>query len=133
LIALIAIALLYRRTPNVRQRKFRLISWGAACAIIVWVIVSVGFGFYVANFGNYESTYGALAGVVVFLLWLWISNLALLFGAQLDAELERARQLRAGIIAEEQIQLPARDTSASDKLAAKERDEVERGREIREG
>lgn len=132
LLALIAIALLYRRTPNVRQRKFRLISWGSGLAIIVWAAASVGLGFYVSNFANYGATYGALSGVIIFLLWVWISNLALLFGVQLDAELERGRQLRSGIIAEEAIQLPRRDTAASDKLAAKQRKAVAEGREIRE-
>ncbi len=131
LLALIAIALLYRRTPNVRPRKFRLISWGAGVAIVVWVLASVGLGIYVANFSNYGATYGTLAGVIIFLLWVWISNLALLFGAQLDAELERGRQLRSGIIAEEEIQLPRRDTAASDKKAAKERKVVAEGRDIR--
>lgn len=130
-LALVAIAMLYRLTPNVRQRKFRLISWGAVVAVVVWILASVGFGFYVANFSSYGATYGTLAGVIIFLLWVWISNLALLFGAQLDAELERGRQLRSGIIAEEEIQLRRRDTAASDKKDAKERKVVAEGRDIR--
>ncbi len=96
-----------------KQPKFRWISIGAVLAIVVWVVASVAFGFYVANFSSYNKTYGSLAGVIVFLLWLWITNLALLFGAELDAELERGRQLQAGIKAEETLQLPPRDTPAS--------------------
>ena len=104
--------------PNVRQPKFRWISLGAVVALVVWVLASLAFGFYVANFASYEKTYGSLAGVIVFLLWLWITNLALLFGAELDAELERGRQLQGGIEAEEAIQLPPRDTRASEKKQA---------------
>ncbi len=69
-------------------------------AILVWILASAGFGFYVANFSSYNKTYGSLAGVIVFLLWLWLTNVALLFGAELDAELERGRELQAGIAAE---------------------------------
>lgn len=101
-------------------------------AILVWVLASVGFGFYVANFGSYNKTYGALAGVIVFLLWLWITNLALLFGAELDAELERGRQLQAGIRAERDLQLPPRDSRVALKNQAKEEQDVERGRALRE-
>jgi membrane protein len=125
------VALLYYATPNVKQPKFRWISVGALVAILTWVITSALFGFYVANFSHYNRTYGSLAGVIVFLLWLWITNLALLFGAELDAELERSRQLQAGIPAEEVIQLPARDTRKSDKAAKNEREDVERGRQLR--
>jgi membrane protein len=131
-LVIIAIALLYWATPNVRQPKFRWMSVGAFVALVVWVLVSVGFGFYVAHFGNYNKTYGTLAGVVVALLWLWLTNLALLFGAELDAEVERGRQLQAGIEAEETIQLPPRDTKASDKKLAKAQDDVRRGRSLRE-
>ncbi len=79
-----------------KQPKFRWISVGAAVAIVVWILASALFGFYVANFSSYDKTYGSLAGVIVFLLWLWITNLALLFGGELDAELERGRELQAG-------------------------------------
>jgi hypothetical protein len=92
----LAVAALYYATPNVQQPEFRWISVGAGVAIVTWVVASVLFGLYVANFASYNKTYGALAGVIVFLLWLWITNLALLFGAELDAELERGRQLQAG-------------------------------------
>lgn len=131
--AIFLIAVLYYATPNAKQPKFRWISMGAALALIVLVVASLLFGLYVANFSNYERTYGSLAGIVVFLLWLWIANIALLFGAEFDAELERGRQLQAGIAAEEDIQLPPRDTKKSDKLAAKEAKDIEDGRRIREG
>jgi membrane protein len=107
-------------------------SMGALLAIVVLVIATVAFGFYVANFSNYDKTYGSLAGVVIFLLWLWIVNNAILFGAEFDAELERGRQLQAGIAAEKDIQLPPRDTRKSDKAAAKEEKDVAEGRRIRE-
>ena len=74
---------------------------------LVWIAASVLFGVYVANFGTYNKTYGTLAGVIVFLLWLWITNLALLFGAELDAELERGRQLQAGLPAERDLAVAA--------------------------
>jgi membrane protein len=96
------------------------------------VFTSAAFGFYVANFSDYNKTYGSLAGVIVFLLWLWITNLALLFGAELDAELERGRQLQAGLPAEETIQLPPRDTRNIEKADAKEQDDIERGRALRQ-
>ena len=71
-------------------------SIGSLIALIVFVLASLGFGFYVANFGNYNKTYGAIGGVIVMLLWLWILNMSLLFGAEFDAEMERGRQLQAG-------------------------------------
>jgi hypothetical protein len=98
--------------------EFRWISVGAGVAILAWILASVLFGFYVGNFGSYNKTYGALAGVIVFLLWLWITNLALLFGAELDAELERGRQLQAGIAAERDLQLPPRDSRVTKRFPA---------------
>ncbi|RPF26675.1 YihY/virulence factor BrkB family protein [Georgenia muralis] len=132
LAVIVIVALLYYFTPNVKQPKFRWISIGAVIAIVVGLVASVAFGLYVANFGKYDATYGALAGVIIFLLWLWIMNLALLFGAEVDAELERGRQLQAGIPAEEEIQLPVRDDAAIKKKAAKEREDLERARALRE-
>jgi membrane protein len=128
----VVVAILYYATPNVKQPKFRWISVGALLAIVVWVVASALFGFYVANFSSYNKTYGALAGIVVFLLWLWITNLALLFGAELDSELERGRELQAGLPAEKTVQLPPRDTRNIEKAEAKEAKDVERGRELRE-
>lgn len=130
-VVVLIVALLYYATPNVKQPRFRWVSVGAVVAILTWVVASAAFGFYVANFSSYNRTYGSLAGVVVFLLWLWITNLALLFGAELDAELERGRELQAGMPAEETIQLPPRDTRKSEKAARKAESDVERGRELR--
>ena len=101
-------AVLYYVAPNVRQPSFRWVTPGGVLAVLAWMAASAGFAFYVANFGSYNKTYGSLAGVVVFLMWLWISNLALLFGAEFDAELERSRELAAGLPAEESLQLPER-------------------------
>jgi len=131
LVVVVIVALLYYATPNVQQPKFRWISVGALLAIVTWIVASAAFGFYVANFSSYNKTYGSLAGVIVFLLWLWITNLALLFGAELDAELERGRQLQAGIPAEEELQLPPRDTRGIEKAAKKRRKDIERGRRLR--
>ena len=131
LIVVLMVALLYYATPNVKQPKLRWISIGAFVAIIVWVLASAAFGFYVATFSSYNKTYGAMAGVVVFLLWLWITNLALLFGAELDSEIERGRELQAGLAAEETIQLPARDTRNIEKADDKQAEDVRRGRKLR--
>ncbi|MET0447122.1 MAG: YihY/virulence factor BrkB family protein [Aeromicrobium sp.] len=130
-IVVVIVAVLYYATPNVKQPKFRWISIGAIFAIVVWILASVAFGLYVAMFSSYDKTYGSLAGVIVFLLWLWLTNLALLFGAELDAELERGRQLQAGIAAEETIQLPPRDTRNIEKAEKKHRSDVADGRAIR--
>ncbi|MBP2414223.1 membrane protein [Arthrobacter stackebrandtii] len=113
------IAGLYYFTPNIRQPRFRWISLGAAIALTTAVLASGGFGIYLANFGKYANTYGAIAGVIVLLLWLWLLNLALLFGAVVDAEMERGRELQGGIHAEAQLQLPPRDISASLKNGAR--------------
>jgi membrane protein len=127
----LAVALLYYLTPNVRQPRFRWVSPGAFVAILVWVAASVGFAFYVANFGSYNRTYGSLAAVIVALLWLWLTNLALMFGAELDAELERGRELQAGLPAEESIQLPLRDDRGVLKAQRKRRETVAAGRDLR--
>lgn len=126
------VAILYYAVPNVQQPKFRWISVGAALAILVWVLASAAFGLYVSQFSSYDRTYGSLAGVIVFLLWLWLTNLALLFGAELDSELERGRELQAGLPAEERLLLPPRDTRGIEKAAAKQREDVARGRALRE-
>jgi membrane protein len=105
-------SLLYFATPNVKQPKFRWFSLGGLVALVVWVLASAAFALYVATFASYSKTYGSLAAVVVGLVWLWISNLAVLFGAELNAEMERGRQLQAGMHeAEHTIQLPPRDTT----------------------
>jgi len=126
------VAVLYYFTQNAKQPRFRWVSTGAVIAIVTLVIASLGFGIYVANFSNYDRTYGSLAGVIIFLLWVWIANLALLFGAEFDAELERGRQLQGGLEAEERIQLPPRDTNRIDKKAEREEKEIAEARGIRE-
>lgn len=131
LLVIVSVAILYHATPNVKHPKFRWISAGAFLAIVTWIAASVLFGVYVANFASYNKTYGALAGVIVFLLWLWITNLALLFGAELDAELERGRELRAGLPAERDLQLEPRDTRVSEKRKAAVKKAVERARRLR--
>ncbi len=131
LFVVVAVAILYYVTPNIEQPSFRWISVGAAVAILVWIVASVLFGFYVANFGSYNKTYGALAGVIVFLLWLWITNLALLFGAEVDSEIERGRQLQAGLPAERELQLPPKDTHNIRKEEAAEEKDMERAKRLR--
>lgn len=131
IMVMLIVAILYWATPNVQQPKFRWVSAGAIVAILAWVLATAAFGFYVANFSSYNKTYGSLAGVIVFLLWLWITNLALLFGAELDAEIERGRELQAGIAAEESVQLPPRDSTKLEKNEEKRQQDIDRGRKLR--
>ncbi|WP_447006974.1 YihY/virulence factor BrkB family protein [Saccharothrix isguenensis] len=114
LLASLAIGLLYWASPNVRQPSWLWITPGGLLAVFAWVAASFGFGLYVANAGSYNETYGSLAGVIVFLIWLWISNLALLLGAELDAELERGRRMEAGQPEGRDPVAPPRDTTAMD-------------------
>ena len=95
-------AVLYWAAPNVKQPGFKWLSPGSVLAVIGWVLASVAFAFYVANFGSYNKTYGALAGPIVFLVWLWISNIMILLGAEFNAELERGRAIEAGMRPEDQ-------------------------------
>jgi len=132
-VMVLIVAILYFATPNVKQPRFRWMSLGALIAIVAWILASTAFSFYVANFSEYNKIYGSLAGVIIFLLWLWITNVALLFGAELDAEMERVRQLQAGVVAERTIQLPLRDGRRLAKTRAKDDREVERGRALRSG
>ncbi len=125
------IAILYYATPNIEQPKFRWVSLGSLVALAVSVLASLGFAFYVSNFGSYNATYGAIGGVIVMLLWLWILNMSLLFGAEFDAELERGRQLQVGIKSEETLQLPPRDTEHIKKRRERRKEDVRRGRELR--
>jgi membrane protein len=109
-IVALMIAILYYLAPNVRLRGFKWVSPGAALAVVVWIVASALFAFYVANFGSYNKTYGSLAGIVVFLVWFWITNLALLIGVELDSERERTIELKEGVPrAEKEIQLDARN------------------------
>jgi membrane protein len=103
-------ALLYYTSPNAKLPGFKLVTPGALLAIVVWLVASAAFAFYVANFGSYNKTYGTLGGVVTFLVWLWISNIAVLLGAEFNAELERGRRLEAGEPAEDDPFVEPRDT-----------------------
>jgi membrane protein len=100
LLVSLLLAVLYWGAPNVKL-PFRLISPGSLLAVLGWVLASIAFAFYVSNFSSYNKTYGALAGPIVFLLWLWISNICVLLGAELNAQLERSRKLEAGEVAHE--------------------------------
>lgn len=131
LVVVVILAVLYGFAPNVRQPKFRWISVGAVVALLVWAAATAAFVIYVTNFGSYNATYGSLAGVIMFLLWLWITNNAFLFGAEVDAEVERARELQAGMPAEEAIQLPPRDTAASDKADEKLQETIDAAADVR--
>jgi membrane protein len=103
------IAVLYYASPNARLRGLKSIIPGSLLAVGVWLLASAAFAYYVANFGSYNKVYGALGAVVAFLVWLWISNLAILLGAEMNAERERSRQLRAGTPgAERELQLRER-------------------------
>ncbi len=112
------LAILYYASPNVKQRGFKWVTPGSVVALVGWIVASAGFGLYVANFGSYNKTYGALAGVVVLLVWFWITNLAILFGHELNAERERSAEIREGIPrAERELQLEPRDSPKKQKTA----------------
>jgi membrane protein len=89
-------AILYWASPNAKTGGFRWVSPGGIFAVLLWIIASAAFAFYLGNFANYNKTYGTLGGVIAFLVWLWISNIAILLGAEMDAELERGRAIAAG-------------------------------------
>ncbi len=109
-IFILMVDVLYYTTPNVKIRGFKWVTPGAIVAIVVWAAASALFALYVANFGSYDKTYGTLAGLVVLLLWFWITNLAILFGHQMNAERERSAEIEEGQPrAEKEIQLEPRD------------------------
>jgi membrane protein len=110
LVVITMFAILYWAAPNVKHPKFRWISPGGVVGVVLWILASAAFAFYVASFASYNKTYGALGGVIVFLVWLWISNIAVLLGAEFNAELERGRQIEAGHPAEKEPFLEPRDT-----------------------
>ncbi len=110
LAAMLIFAILYYTTPNVKLRGFRFITPGGIVALVIWLLASVAFAFYVSQFGSYDKTYGTLGGLVALLVWMWISNLAILLGAELNAERERDVQIDKGVPgAEKQIQLERRE------------------------
>jgi membrane protein len=95
-VAALMLSLLFWIAPNVRQPRFRWITVGGAVALVSWFVVSFGFGLYVANFGSYDVTYGTLGAIVVFLVWLYLSNCAVMLGVEINAEVARGRALQAG-------------------------------------
>jgi membrane protein len=108
------LGVLYAAAPNVRHGGFRWLTPGAALAVVVWLVASGLFAVYVANFGSYNKTYGSVAAVIVFLVWLWISNLAILLGAEFDAELDHERALREGVPADAEPFSVPKDTRKFD-------------------
>jgi membrane protein len=131
-LAVLLVAVLYYYTPNVRHTRLRWVSWGAMFAIVVWALATAGFAVYVVTIGQYERVYGWIGGGIVLLIWMYISNLVLVIGAEVDAEIVRLRQLTAGIAAEGTIQLPLRDTARNLVLARQRAADEQRGRDIRE-
>ena len=109
-IFLLLVAVLYYASPNVKLRGFKWVTPGSLVAIVVWIVASALFAFYVSNFGSYDKTYGTLGGLIALLVWFWISNIAILFGHQLNAERERSLEIEEGRPrAEREIQLEPRD------------------------
>jgi membrane protein len=109
IVVILMFGVLFHAAPNVKLPGFKWVTPGAALAIVVWIVASALFAFYVANFGSYDKTYGTLGGLVVLLMWLWITNCALLLGMELNSERERSRELEAGMTrAEREIQLEPR-------------------------
>jgi membrane protein len=114
IVVLVVVAILFSATPNVRTGGIRRVLPGVALALVVWLVASGAFALYVAMFASYDKTYGTLGGVVVLLVWLWLTNVALLLGAELNAERERGRQLADGVPgAEREIQSAQRRTPAA--------------------
>ncbi|WP_199888657.1 YihY/virulence factor BrkB family protein [Streptomyces badius] len=110
LLVTIMLALLYWAAPNAKGRGFKFVSLGSLLALLIWMVASAAFAFYVANFGSYNKTYGALAGVIIFLVWLWITNLAILLGLEFDAEMGRERAVISGHPPTEEPYVDPRDT-----------------------
>ena len=110
IIVMTMFAFLYWAAPNVKHPKFRWVSPGGAVGVLIWIVASAAFAFYVANFGSYNKTYGAMTGPIIFLLWLWISNIAVLLGAEFNAERERGHQIDRGHPPEKEPFLEPRDT-----------------------
>ncbi|MDX2564477.1 YihY/virulence factor BrkB family protein [Streptomyces sp. TX20-6-3] len=114
LLVIVMIAILYWATPNAKVRGFRWVTPGSFLALLIWMIVSAGFAVYVANFASYNKTYGTFAGIIIFLVWLWITNLAILLGLEFDAETSRQRAIAGGHPEQEEPYVEPRDTRAWD-------------------
>lgn len=112
LLVTIMIALLYWAAPNAKGRGFKWVTPGSLLALAIWIAASAAFAYYVAHFASYDKTYGAVAGVIVFLVWLWITNLAVLLGLEFDAEMARQRAIAGGLPKDEEPYVEPRDTRA---------------------
>lgn len=113
ILVLIIFGVLYYAAPNARVSGVRWVTGGAVVALLTWILASIAFALYVGNFSSYDKTYGTLGGVVVFLLWLWLTNMAILLGAEFNAEVERAKQLEAGVSgAERRLKLDERQAAS---------------------
>lgn len=130
IVVIFVLAFLYYFAPNVKAR-FRWMSLGAAVALTVLLLASFAFWLYASNFADYDRLYGAFGGVIVFALWLWIANMAIIVGAVFDAEVERVRELQAGIPAERQVQVPLRDASRIAQAVRQDRKDEAAARDIR--
>ena len=111
LLVTLLFAILYWASPNAKHGGFRWVTPGGLLAVTVWLIASAGFAVYVSNFGSYNKTYGSLAAVIIFLVWLWISNIAVLLGAEFEAELQRGRAIEAGHDPDDEPYMDLRDTA----------------------
>ncbi|WP_196809295.1 YihY/virulence factor BrkB family protein [Conexibacter woesei] len=107
-VAMLVFSYIYYVTPDVRQRSFRWVTPGAVAGVALWLIASAGFSTYLSKVANVGAVYGAFAGAIVLVVWLWLTNVALLFGAELNAEIEREHQLREGVPEQETLDLPNR-------------------------
>lgn len=132
-IVVLIIGMLYWAAPNVQKTKKDIFTWGALIGLIVWLLASAALGIYIAlsHGASYQKTYGAFANAIIFLLWLWITNLAVLFGAEVDAELLRTRQLKSGLPAEAMILLPPKDDTTFEKQDLKAAQEYDTAHELR--
>lgn len=131
ILLVLLVAVLYYATPNVRQPKFRWVSPGAVFAILGTIVAAAGFSIYATQFASQTSTYGVIGGVILGLLGVWIFNNVLLLGAEIDAEVERTRELKAGIAAEDTLQLPPRDVGTLVNNIEKQDKLIEQGRGLR--
>jgi membrane protein len=124
----VLLAILFWASPNARQGGVKWISPGGVVAVLIWLIVSVLFAVYIANFSSYDKTYGSLAGVVIFLVWLWLSNIALLLGAEINAELDHGKAIAQGLPEDVEPFAEPRDTR---KLDAAEKEAAQAARSAR--
>ncbi|GII75836.1 hypothetical protein Sru01_08180 [Sphaerisporangium rufum] len=120
IVVAMVLALLYWAAPNVEQPGLRWVTPGSLLAVVLWIAASLAFGFYVANFASYSKTYAALAGVIVFLVWLWITNIAVLLGVEFDAELARGRAIATGHPEDVEPYIEPRDTRKMDEDQVRE-------------